>query len=159
VTLAYRPNGSVVITADPPTVEASHAASAGLAERTVDPVTATMALIDHVVRQGECGGRLPIFDGTRRYDLVVSPVGESEVAPLAFSFYSGPARQCAVAVELLDGFNENDVRRGFYPLANDLWLANVIEGVPPLPVRAIGRSSLGVMRLDLIDAKPIAAGK
>jgi hypothetical protein len=155
VALTYRQNGSVVIASDPPTMEARHADAVRLADRTLDPVSATVALVDRVARRGACGGRLPVFDGARRYDLVVSAAGEGQVAPHGVALYSGPALRCSVAIELIDGFSERDVRGGVYPQVTDLWLAPVLDGVPALPVRLLGHSTLGTMRLDLIGARRV----
>ena len=155
VALTYRQNGSVVIASDPPTMEARHAARVRLGDRTLDPVSATVALIDRVARRGACGGRLAVFDGARRYDLIASAAGEGQVAPHGVALYSGPALRCSVAVELIDGFSQRDVQNGVYPQVTDLWLAPVLDGAPALPVRLIGHSSLGAMRLDLIGARRV----
>ena len=157
VALTYRPNGSVVIASEPPTLEARHARAARLGDRTLDPASATVALVDRVARRGACGGRFAVFDGARRYDLIASPAGTGEVAPHGVSVYSGPALRCSVAVELIDGFAERDRRSGVYPQVTDLWLAPVLDGAPALPVRLIGHSSLGAMRLDLIGVQRVPA--
>ena len=63
--------------------------------------------------------------------------------------------RCSVAVELIDGFSPRDVQGGVYPRVTDLWLAPVLDGVSALPVRVLSRSSLGVIRLDLVGARRI----
>ena len=153
--LTYRPNGSVVIASDPPTWQSRHAAAVRLGDHTLDPVSATVALFVEAARRGACGGRLPVFDGARRYDLIPSPAGEGQVAPHGAAIYTGPAVRCSVAVELIDGFSPGDVQGGVYPRVTDLWLAPVLDGVSALPVRMLSRSSLGVIRLDLVGARRI----
>jgi len=118
-------------------------------------VSATVALFVEAARRGACGGRLPVFDGARRYDLIPSPAGEGQVAPHGAAIYTGPALRCSVAVELIDGFAPRDVQGGVYPRVTDLWLAPVLDGVSALPVRILSHSSLGVIRLDLVGARRI----
>ena len=150
--LVYGGDGAVEISADPPTVEAREARERGLAAGTLDPLSAVVALVDQVVRTGECRGRVPVFDGARRYDLEASPAGTARVEKIGFSIYEGPATECAVTPILIDGFRQRDVDAGFYPKSASVWIAPVIAGEPPVPVRVLARSALGTMRLDLVQA-------
>lgn len=150
--LTYGENGAVEIVADPPTVQAREAREQGLAEGTLDPLSAVVALVDEVVRTGECRGRVRVFDGARRYDLQATPAGVAQVSRIGFSLYEGPATECAVTPTLLDGFRQRDIDAGLYPDSASVWIAPVVAGEPPVPVRVIARSGLGTMRLDLVEA-------
>lgn len=150
--LTYDGDGAVEIAVEPPTLQAREAREQGLAAGTLDPLSAVVALVDEVVRTGECRGRVPVFDGARRYDLEATPAGTAQVQKIGFSIYEGPATECAVTPVLLNGFRERDVQAGFYPDSARMWIAPVVAGEPPVPVRVTARSALGHMRLDLVQA-------
>jgi hypothetical protein len=155
VTLDYGADGSVALQAVPPTVEGREAVARGLADDTLDPLSAVAAAVDHVARTNGCDGTFAVFDGTRRYELAFSHVGRAEVAPLRGSLYAGPAIECRVVPVLQSGFAEREARGGVYPREVSLWLAPVLEDAPPLPVRLLARSSLGTLLVDLIEARTI----
>src|SRR3546814_1966606 len=52
----------------------------------------------------------------------------------------------------IDGFRQADVDAGIYPRQATMWIAPVVAGAPPVPVRVIGASALGNLRLDLVEA-------
>ena len=153
VTLTYRPGGAVEVASDPPTVEAREARANGFVDHTLDPLSATVAAIHGVVRSGDCRGEFPVFDGARRYDLLLSPVGEAQIAPSDTAYYAGPATECAVGARLLGGFGEFDQRAGLYPATTRLWLAAVVAGAPAVPVRILAENVLGRLRLDLVEVR------
>ena len=150
--LTYGAGGAVEIAADPPTVEARVAREQDLARGTLDPLSAIVALVDEVIRTGECGGSVAVFDGTRRFDLEASPAGTGQVTKIGMSLYEGPATECAVTPVFIHGFRQADIDAGLYPSSATIWIAPVVAGAPPVPVRVIGRSKLGTLRLDLVEA-------
>lgn len=158
VTLSYAGDGEVEISSDPPTVEARRAEREGLARATLDPLSATVAMMNSVQTQGTCTGRFPVFDGVRRYDLHVTAVGVSKVTRLGFSLYEGDATECSVRTELLAGFHEADVKAGLYPETSSLWLAPVFDEASLVPVRVATHSALGPLRLDLVEAEILPGG-
>lgn len=152
VNLNYGNGGAVEIVAEPPTVQARLARERGTAQGTLDPLSAVVALVDEVIRTGGCSGRVAVFDGARRYDLEASPAGTSQVEKIGMSIYQGPATECAVTPVFIDGFRQADVDAGLYPDSATIWIAQVIAGAPQVPVRVVGRSALGTLRLDLVEA-------
>ena len=58
---------------------------------TVDPVSAALALIEQTAAQGRCQGEVPVFDGRRRYNMVVRHIGPAVVSPSDYSPYAGDA--------------------------------------------------------------------
>lgn len=158
VTLSYGKGGEVEITSEPPTIEARRAEREGLARATLDPLSATVAMMNTVLTHGTCTGRFPVFDGVRRYDLHVTAVGVSKVTRLGFSLYEGDATECSVRTELLAGFPEADVKAGLYPETTSLWLAPVFDEASLVPVRVATRSVLGPLRLDLVEAEILPGG-
>ena len=157
LTMTYRPNGAVEVVSEPPTLESSRAAALGLGKGTVDPLSAAVAIVDAMIRNGNCAAALPVFDGARRFDLRVSPAGRDVVERTYFSTYEGPAERCRVDVDLIAGFQADATSSGFYPDQTDLWLASVMDKAPPIPVRVLARSRAGLMRVELVEVRTLAA--
>lgn len=155
VTLDYAPGGRVAVHAVPPTVEGREAVARGLVDGTIDPLSAVAAMVNHVSSTAGCAGTYAVFDGTRRYELVFSHVGRAEVAPLRKSLYAGPAIECRVVPTLQSGFHAREMSGGVYPREVSVWLAPVLAGAPPVPVRLLARSSLGTLLVDLVEARTI----
>src|SRR3546814_9384167 len=128
VGLTYGAGGGVAIGADPPTVAARQAREKGLAQGTLDPLSAVVALVNQVIRNGACAGRVAVFDGTRRFDLEASPAGTSEVTKIGASLYQGPATECAIELVFIDGFRQADVDAGIYPRQATMWIDPVVAG-------------------------------
>jgi hypothetical protein len=158
VTLDYNGDGTVEITTEPPTVEARQAEREGWARSTLDPLSATLAIINSVIQTGDCAVRIPVFDGTRRYDLNVTPAGRSQVTRLGFSLYEGEATECTAKTQLIAGFRQADVDAKLYPETTTFWLAPVLDNTSSVLVRVATRTALGALRLDLIEAKLLPAG-
>lgn len=157
LTMTYRPNGLVHVVSEPPTVESRQAADLGLGNDTVDPLSAAVAIVDAMLRNGNCAAALPVFDGARRFDLRISPAGHDVIERTYFSTYDGPAERCSVEVELIAGFRPDALSSGFYPDQTDVWLASVMDKAPPVPVRVLARSRAGLMRVELIEVRTLAA--
>lgn len=156
LTMTYRPNGVVEVVSEPQTVESNRAAALGLGNDTVDPLSAAVAIVDAMIRNGNCTAALPVFDGARRFDLRVFPAGHDVVERTYFSAYEGPAERCRVEVDLIAGFRTDAMNSGFYPDQTDVWLAAVMDKAPPVPVRVLARSKAGLMRIDLIEVRTLA---
>ncbi len=152
--ISYLEDGSLRTWSDPPRTadEDEEAVPAQMREDTLDPASAILAVIDAVSRQGQCTGAYPVYDGARRYDLNVSLVGESPLAPSRYNTYSGPATLCSVAVNKLSGFRDK-AKRGGVPTIIKVWLAPVAGAKPAVPVRLEGKSDLGNLMIHLVDAK------
>ncbi|MFZ5789837.1 MAG: DUF3108 domain-containing protein [Pseudomonadota bacterium] len=155
--LAYRPDGQVEVQSTPPTVESRIARERGLGRGTVDPLSAAVLVVDTVLRTGRCEATVPVFDGARRYDLSFASVGQDVIERTFFSTYEGPAMRCSATAHLLAGFQPNATSSGFYPSRTDLWLARAVSDAPPIPVRVVAESRMGLMRVELVQATTVAA--
>jgi hypothetical protein len=155
VRLDYGNKGEVRIRSEPPTEEARDVERHRLSRGTMDPLSAIAAIVDGVARTGRCEGALAVFDGVRRYDLTLSHVGAAAVTRQRQSIYEGPAVECLAVPDFRAGFRQADLDAGFYPKTASLWLAPVLAGAPPLPVRLMARGALGTIRLELLAAERI----
>lgn len=99
---------------------------------TVDPLSAILAIGHRAARAGRCEGRFEVFDGRRRYDVVLKDEGSEAIedAPA----FAGLARRCEVAAVKIAGFSHD---QDYAPQTTTarVWLAPPRAGAPALPVR------------------------
>ncbi len=122
---------------------------------TLDPASAVFSIIEAFTHVGRCEGSIPVYDGRRRYNLVVTQVGERTLRPSSYGMYSGPATVCRVAVEPLAGFKKKKKKRSnrAFPSTVKVWMAPVAEGEVAVPVRLEGKTGMGRMVLHLVEAQ------
>jgi len=121
----------------------------GLTVGTVDPLSATLSVLLGIASGGRCEGQLPVFDGRRRYDMIVRP-GAPEVLPaIHSSVFAGPAQRCDFELRRVAGFWKRPSRFGQRVTDPVLWVASPLDGVPPLPVRFTASTGFGDLRIHL----------
>ncbi len=120
---------------------------------TVDPMSAVLALLEQTATQGRCQGEIPVFDGRRRYDMVVRHIGPAEVSASSYSPYAGPAVECRAGMKRIGGFwhNTDDDEHKYRELR--IFLAPVLEDVPPVPVRLEARNDFFSVIIHMVDAR------
>jgi hypothetical protein len=153
VTLAYGTAGDVTVTANPLTKAAQQAVTQGYANSTLDPASAIVALVGAFSQRHSCGGKYAVFDGARRYDIMVEQTGQATVSRLQQSFYQGAATECRATPTLVGGFQQAAVQSQLYPQSARLWLARPIKNFPAVPVRMAAQNAFGEMVLDLVNAQ------
>lgn len=105
---------------------------AALRRGALDPASAVFALV-RVMGEGKgCAGRIPVFDGRRRYDIVVVEKGRETLAPNNYSAFQGGTTRCDFHVEPLK-IDSPDYKRRFR--SGRAWFAEVFPGRPLVPVR------------------------
>ncbi len=158
--VTYREEGAPDVRHDPPRDDDDEDAIAdALLTHTLDPLSAVITAIERFARRGRCAGRVPVFDGRRRYDLVIKSLGPATVAPSSYGSYSGPATLCRVAVKPLAGFKRRRGSGSRMLIKVDVWLAPVLEEGPALPVRIEGENGLGHVVIHLVAADSSAPAK
>jgi len=130
VELRYAGDGSVEARVEPPLDDDPHALVSTAARRaTVDPLTASLAAMEQA-----CAGRIPVFDGRRRYDLRLEDRGSSEVPRTRGALYTGPAQRCRALIEPRAGAWDADARGQETPATLEFWIASPRAHLLPLPV-------------------------
>jgi hypothetical protein len=126
-------NGEVAdLYLDPPMSNPHDEVPPALRRGAVDPASALLTLV-RVMGEGKgCGGRFPVFDGRRRYDVVVVEHGPETLAPNNYSAFEGQAVRCDFHVEPLV-VNAPGHRRRFR--SGRAWFAELFPGRPVVPVR------------------------
>lgn len=161
--LDFAIDGEIDVTFEPERNDSNGLVAPELLMDTLDPLSGLISVINTVTDGGTCEARVPVFDGRRRYDVVFSDLGLDELRPTSRSRFSGEARRCRMNLEPVAGAfkddddddddfwsrkPESDRRRQL-----DIWLAEPIEGGPILPVRMVGRSSIGAIVIHLREAE------
>ncbi|HEY9549170.1 MAG TPA: DUF3108 domain-containing protein [Kiloniellaceae bacterium] len=137
VAIGYDPAGRVADTLVQPAQDWDdrHPLPPDAAEGTLDPLSVIAGLAGQLQAGGRCEGSFAVYDGRKRYDLVVSDAGETQLEPTAYSIYAGPARGCRLDYEMLGG---HLIERNKYvetARKRIVWVAQPAEGAPFIPVR------------------------
>ena len=150
IALSYAPNGSVGIRAVPLTRQAQMAQQQGYANGTIDPASLVVAVASLFANAGSCEGQYQLFDGARRYDLVLAQGGYADLDAMPNSYYAGSATECTATPQLVAGFQQSALNANLYPQSARLWMAPAIAGFPTVPVRILAQSAFGEMTLELV---------
>ena len=161
--LDFARDGEVDVTFDPERSDSVGLVSPELMAESLDPLSGLISIINNVTDGGTCEAIVPVFDGRRRYDLVFSDLGLDDLQPSRRSGFAGEARRCRMKLEPVAGAfkddddddddfwsrkPENERRRQL-----DIWLAQPIADGPILPVKMVGRSSIGAVVIHLRSAQ------
>ncbi len=145
--ISYAPNGDVLkmTTREDGKTVTDRDISKELSEDSVDLLTGTLLMIQSAkIPADTCAGSIPVFDGKRRYNLVLQGDSMEEIRKSDYSVYSGKALKCTLKVEPVAGFKPKDQQRGWMAIQNHtlarkkpptLWFAAVEPGGPVVPVR------------------------
>jgi hypothetical protein len=108
----------------------------------LDPVTAAVTMMDPRDPADLCNRTIPIFDGKRRYDIVLLPLSrrpEGNNPPLPT--WDKPMQRCFGVYERIAGFEgELQTEQKYFPF--DIWFEDDGEGLYRV-VRLSGRTKLG----------------
>ena len=104
----------------------------------VDTLSALMQLVHTVAETGRCEAAARTYDGRRVVAIEARTVGDEILEPTGRSSFSGKALRCDFSGRMLAGFKFDDDRaRDSRPMHGSAWLAPVVPGGPPLPVRMV----------------------
>jgi hypothetical protein len=157
--LKFNGAGTYSITRTPP--DTPHRASKreppdNLPNGAMDPLTATLSMANRIFHGGKCAGKVPVFDGNRRYDLTFSPLGRERIYVPGYTIFSGEALICTFGMKRISGFRRprNVVR---YWDEDDyepprVWVASLVKGMPPVPVKLEVDLNLGGLMIYLVRA-------
>jgi hypothetical protein len=102
----------------------------------IDTLSALIQLVRTVAETGRCEANVRTYDGRRAVALEAHTVGDEMLEPTGRSVFSGKALHCEFSGRMLAGFKFDDDRaRDGRPMHGSAWMAPVVPGGPPLPVR------------------------
>lgn len=151
--LDYGRDGRVTTALVPPEDHDRPKPSPAQTLHTLDPLSALLAIGRSVAEAGRCAGRYPVYDGRRRYDLVLSDDGTSELEKSNAFAYAGVVRRCSVEAVKIAGFSWD---QDYSPHTNTgrVWFASPVPGAPAMPVRIEFGSSWGFVSVRLTSVVP-----
>lgn len=127
VEIDYEKGVPASVRADPPYGDdAERAVSADMLPGAVDPMSAVTAIVLENATGPLCRTRTAIYDGRRRYDAQLTPLGTKMLKASNFAAYAGPAEGCHLSFERIAGFKPGDERMS--KMSIDIWFADVGTG-------------------------------
>jgi uncharacterized protein DUF3108 len=156
--IVYGRDGSVTAELSPPDKEKRTKVTPEMMVGTVDALTSTLIVGRAIEQGGGCNQLVPVFDGRRRYDLQYEDRGIQELKKSSYSAFSGPARACRVKQHRIAGFS-TDPNDGEKSDEASIWIANVLPGAPPMPVRIELESGWGYVYVHLAEVTGTAGSR
>jgi len=105
---------------------------------TIDTLSAIAVLIRQVAHDDTCDGTVTTFDGRRLSQQTAHRTGDEVLPATDRSIFAGRALRCDFEGRQLGGFvrneDEDDLRK---PRHGTAWLAEMVPGAPPVPVKVI----------------------
>lgn len=110
----------------------------------VDLASAIVAIIRKMDSSQPCEAEVPVFDGRRRYDLVVKPDGAEKLRASGYTPFVGETVNCLLSIRKKAGFKKND-DSGWNDRDRSarVWMGKAFGNVPPVPVRLTLNTPLG----------------
>jgi hypothetical protein len=158
VELGFGTDGRYALRQDPapePDPDIEGGLPATLPVGAVDPLSFAISAARLLAKTGRCDQTVPVFDGQRRFNVIVTQIGVATLQPNRYSVYQGPAMRCGLGIERISGFRKSlrakreQEERSTPPT---IWVAEVRPGLPPIPVRYDGEIALGKIVVHLADA-------
>lgn len=145
IRLDYRPDGRIEAHLFPPDDDIDRTpVTDEMKVGTIDPVSAFIAFNRMGASGGSpCNGRVPVFDGRRRFDIIFEDDGPGVVEKSHYSVFSGPALRCKFQMERIGGFQKNPRFNPNTPRISILYIARFGDPGLWLPVRLESDSTFG----------------
>ena len=132
----YQRGQPVIRELQPPNNREREPVPQSLRANTIDTLSALAQLLHVVADTGRCDSSVDTYDGRRAVKIEAHTVGEEILKPSSRSNFAGPALRCDFSGRMIAGFKFGDDRaREAKPMHGSAWLAPVVAGGPPLPVR------------------------
>jgi len=121
---------------------------------TLDPLSTVIALAFSMKDGAECRGSYPIFDGRRRYDVVVEPAAPRALEGGTYGIFSGEAATCAVTdFKRLGGFRLEGSKYAETARRREAYVAKLGPDGLPVPVRIEVHTDYGALVVHLTRYK------
>ena len=134
VEIAYQAGVPAEVRAEPPYSKRPElAVAADLLPGAVDPMSAVTAIVLANAGGPLCRPTTAVYDGRRRYDALLTPLGSKTLKASNFAAFAGEADGCQMNFLRIAGFKLDDER--MKNMSVDIWLADVGTGAGRVPVR------------------------
>jgi len=109
---------------------------AALEANSIDTLSALALLVRRVENTGRCEASAHTFDGRRVSDISARTVGEEILDQSDLSIFNGKTLRCDFIGQMVAGFlYRDDTAADRRPLHGSAWLATLVPGTAPVPVR------------------------
>lgn len=160
----YGPNGKVLksTTQEGNKTTVDRDINQKLSANSLDLLSGTLAMLQSAKNTNKCAGKFPVFDGKRRFNIVLKDDGMEVLPPSRYSKFSGKALRCTLTVEPVAGFGPKDQKRGWMAVQNHteahhmlptIWLARIPGSGQMVPVRMQIASEYGSVVAHLSGGK------
>jgi hypothetical protein len=157
VALTFHDDGTIAAAVEPSAEDDEREpVTAAQTAGALDPISAVLLAMRSLAAHGSCAQRLKVFDGRRRFDLVFSDGGKADLKPTEYGSFSGAATVCLFEYVRVAGFQKPGGRWGNprdEARVYRAWLAPVLPGLPPVPVRIEVEGTFGSLVVHLVDAR------
>ncbi len=126
---------------------------------TIDPLSALFQVLVGVGAGESCTGGARVFDGRRLYQVEAARVAETELPESRIGVHAGTALECRLTISRQTGFWNDAERRKYYPTVVSVWLADIVDGLPPVPVRAEAETSVATIVVHLVHVEEPGDGR
>ena len=159
IAIEYQGGQPVIRSLVPPNDEEREPVPAELQARSIDTLSAMAMLMRQVAKTGRCETQARTFDGRRAVVVTARTAGPEQLEAGGRSTFAGTALRCDFEGRLLAGFpKEGDQAAMREPQRGSAWLATVVPGTPPIPVRISFETHwFGPTTMYLTEAGPGAA--
>jgi len=127
---------------------------------TLDPASAVLTAARWIADKHACPDRVPVFDGRRRYDVVVQDHGTEFLPANDYNSFSGDAFRCDFTVQPIAGYEQRwadeEMRRRQFRTGR-VWFAELLPGQPVVPVRVELDGEMASALIHLIDVQRAVA--
>lgn len=133
---------------DPKTDKERQQVPAALLKGAMDPLSGMLTAGFSAASADQCKTVVPVYDGRRRYDTVLEDQRQE-----TYTGPSGPASTlvCSFRFERIAGYSEKAKE---YPgLTGDIWLQQLGDGLPLLPVRMEIQTKYGIGYIHMVSAE------
>jgi hypothetical protein len=146
--LAFSPDDIEIVTASPhPSTEERPPVPQSLRQGALDPLSAVLAIGVSTSEAKDCNSTEPVFDGRRRYDIVLENSRAVQ--------YEGPAGAretyvCDFRFIRKGGYSEE--AKKWKGIVGTVWLQRFEDGMPMLPVRMEIQTKYGIGYIHMVSA-------
>ena len=153
--LSYERSGQLIFsdTQPPPDLSEVFPIPRGLVKETIDPLTAIVQINRRLERGMGCNVKLPVFDGRRRYDLILEDKGESTFKQTPFSVFEGKALICKMNVNMFGGHKREKSKYAATSGEKLVYVGRPLKDGPILPVGVTVETAFGTLTGHLVSIK------
>lgn len=161
VDITFKRNGKVEAHFTPPDDAQHELVPADMLKDALDPLSGVVQILASMAYGKGCNQHVPLYDGHRRFDLDMRDAGQEKLDGGDVSTFSGMARKCEAVLSMRAGSRKDVEGSRFWEDAKGkpslppayIYLANIDNKLPPMPVRAETSTPFGNVMVHIVGDK------